>query len=230
MKVHGQFRVVADIPERLPFVGSQIRQTDAVRVAAHHDPLESHLGGAVDLLDTLLDIPPGHERHREQPAVRIRLDLRHRIVVDLRAGESQVVVLDLHEVLASKASDIWIQDLRIEAESIQHSDTCPHVIRGNMHVFDLPAEEFHPARLLTIFSNHTRGRRVRDLYISIDDPGALITRPNDPRHPVLERCGRARSPQVMGLGDMGVDIDNRQRLCHPGDIRSAHACSSEEFR
>ena len=94
-------------------------QIDEVRVGIDVDPAQAHRRAALGFLDGEVHVPPGQQRHREEPAVRIGLHFRDGIVVDLHAGEAQVGI-DLGGGLAAESEDVGIDDLGVDAGLIHH--------------------------------------------------------------------------------------------------------------
>jgi len=91
---------------------------------------------------------------------------------------------------------------------VEDFDAGLHVIGGWVNVLDLPAEEFGAARLLAVLADDAYGVCCGDLDVFVDDPCAFEAGSDDARDAVFERGGGTGSPKIVGLGDVGVDIDD----------------------
>ena len=82
-----QLQVRADLPERVPRAVRQVRRSEVLGIRGHVHASRAQSGHAARLADTSVDVPGRHQGQRKEAVARVRLDLRHSVVVDLY-GES----------------------------------------------------------------------------------------------------------------------------------------------
>ena len=93
VEVHRHVEIGAHLPERVPRAVGQVGGAEVLRVGRHVDAPQAEARAALGLLHAQVDVPRGHDRHREEPEVRLVLHLGHGVVVDLDAQHPQRRVL-----------------------------------------------------------------------------------------------------------------------------------------
>src|ERR1700722_17188680 len=67
MKVDGQISALGNLPERIPVLVAQGRQSKSHGPPREQSPPEAHIDSAGNLLYRFLDIPERDRQHRQQP-------------------------------------------------------------------------------------------------------------------------------------------------------------------
>jgi hypothetical protein len=107
-----------------------------------------------------------HEGHGEDAPAGLFLELGHRVVVDAGAGEAEVGVLDLQEVLVPEAREVRVDDLGVDTVSVQHVDASLHVVGGGVDVLVSPREELDALCLGPVPGHDTRGDHRAQVDVS----------------------------------------------------------------
>ena len=172
------------------------------------DTAQPHLRGTSDLGHRGVDIPPWRDRHREQPIARHLLHLRGRVVEDLHCGEPQIGIGDLDELLPAEPERVRVHNLRPDAQLVHQRDAWCDVPRTSVDVIEPVTHETHTEHLGAIAIDRRRATRHAENN-TVEHPRIATVDRLDARHAVdvLGRC--PRGPQIAGLGQMRVGVDDQ---------------------
>ena len=139
VEVHGQLKVVDQLPERLPVGLAEIRQVKRTRPVGDGNASQVELFlYPPDLLQAGVQIPEREHRLREEPVVRLPLPIGAGVVVDFHALDAQLRILDVQEGESPEAARIRVHDLGVDAHAVHELyagldfiDCLVHLLEGS---------------------------------------------------------------------------------------------------
>jgi hypothetical protein len=197
-------------------------------VGGHVDAVEPQPGDPGGLTGALLDAPRGQHRHRHQPPTRLGLHLGHGVVVDLDAQQVEVGVdLLAGQPLPAEPDRVGERDLGVDAALVHHLEPLGRDVGGRVDPVDGPLEHrLGEGVLVALVVDHAPATGPAD-DLALDDPGGLALDLLDVGHAVAVLGRRPAGPQVVGLGQVRVAVDD----LHVADGRCvAHRSTSPTSR
>ena len=208
----------------------EIGEALVVRVGVGVDPAQSETVRALDLAHRAVDVPPRHDRHREEALAGPFLDLGHRVVEDGGAQHPELRIDDVVELLAAEPDDVRVEDLRVHAHRVHHLEPGVDVVGRRMHVLDVEPEELGADDLLPVGPDHRGTARVAD-DVAVAHPHGPAVDLAHVREALLPATRREVRPEVVGLGEVGVDVDHLDVADDvPLELRCAHAATLLRYR
>ena len=233
MEVDAQAQILGRVPHGVPVrVGQHRRIAEEVRLLREQHALVAELEAAIDLRDRLVHVPEGDGHDRQQP---LRIDggpLVQEVVVGADAGEHELGVLKLEEVLIPEARHVRVDDVGVHPVLVHALQALRRVVGAGVEVL----EGRRVGRRPLAPAGHRRDADRRR-GLSVEDPD--VTRhlrvraripvprrlPGDVANvghhvaPLLRRDTRCE--EVVRLRHVRVDIDDL-------DLVGDHACLQRE--
>ena len=114
---------------------AQQRLTVVLRLAGEENAFVAHRGAAAHFLHRGVDVPERNRGDRQQAARIGGRPLGLPIVVDLHAGEHQLRIVQLQELLRAEAANVRIHDHRPDAHLVHVLQARLGIVCSRMHLF-----------------------------------------------------------------------------------------------
>ena len=208
MEVDRQLKVGAGLPEGVPCRIGQVGTPDVVGVRGHVDTPHAHVGHPTGLGGRQVDVPGREERHREEPVVRLGLDLGHDVVVHLDDREAQSGIAHGGEVLPTEAQRARKDHLGVDTGLVHHLEAHLRVVGADMDVLDPPLVQAELGRHLLAVAAHHSGPYGHAHGMAVEHPMRHAVDLLHPGHPVPEVSGSTLREEIVGLRPVAVGVDD----------------------
>ena len=206
--------VVAEVPHGLEVGLGELGQAEQLGLVRHGEAPHAAIEEAGGLPDGEVHVPHGQEALREEAVPRLLLHLHEEVVVDLQDRGAHLGVLDGEHVVGGEADPVGVQHLGVDAHEVEQLEALLHGpgggvdrLEGLQHVL---AEDLLP----TLTDGVAPGAGP---HLPVEVPGGLPLDGALDRHAVAHRGRRPGDPQVGGLGEVRVAVDDPQAVQDGGN-------------
>ena len=113
---------------------AQQRLAVVLRLAGEEDALVAHRGAAAHFFRRGVDVPERNRGDRQQTARVGRRPLSLPVIVNLHAGQHQLRIVQLQELLRAEAADVGIHDHRPDAHLVHVLQARLRIVGARMHL------------------------------------------------------------------------------------------------
>ena len=159
--------------------------------------------GALDLLDRCFDVPEGQGHHRQQAIQVGARPVDEEVVVGADALEHQLGLAEAQEAARAEAAEVRIEHHRVDLLFVHEREPRLRVVRGGRDVVVAHRNVRVRAR---VAGHRVEAGPARRLVA--DEPHVAAFDLADVRHLVAPLAGHTVGPDVCGLGDVRVDVDD----------------------
>jgi len=165
-------------------------------------------GSPHSFLRAEVDVPEGHERLRVEPSRPLLLKCSHAVVVTGDAEVPQLEVRDLHDAGTGEPEDVRVEDLGAEPELVHVRQPGLRIGGAGRHLREALERE-GAVDLASVLLDHAEAGGAQH-QVPVDDPPVLAFVGFDhARSARLEASRRVVQPEVRRLGEVRVDVDDR---------------------
>ncbi len=214
MEVHGQLKLGADLPERVPRSIRKVRAAYVVGVRGHVDTPHAQVGHSAGLGGREAHVPSRKEGHREQPVVRFGLDLGHDVVVHLDNREAQFGIAYKCQVLPTETERAREDDLGIDTGLVHDLEAHLGVVGADMDVLDPPLVQPELGRYLLAVTADDRRRRGHAHGVAVKHPMRDAVDLFHPGNPIPELGRRPLRKEIVGFRPVAVGVDYERIFGH----------------